>query len=115
MAAPAGLAWLIEHFGLRVPGPAVRSETIAGARRTVVGNGQVLEQYPAAAGYAPKELFAHLRFALRYEPLDAGVWNVVVHAVAPNEMERWIREDPTRRFARRAWYLYEALTGEDWA
>ena len=53
MAAPAGLAWLIEQFGLRVPGPAVRSETIAGARRTVVGNEQVLEQYPAAAGYAP--------------------------------------------------------------
>ena len=63
VAAPAGLAWLIEHFGLRVPAPAVRSETIAGARRTVVGNGQVLEQYPAAAGYAPKGLFGHLRLA----------------------------------------------------
>jgi hypothetical protein len=111
MAAPAGLAWLIEHFGLRVPAPAVRSETIAGARRTVVGNGQVLEQYPAAAGYAPKELFGHLRFALRYEPLDAGAWNAVVHALEPNEMERWLREDPTGRFTRRAWYLYEALTG----
>jgi len=113
MAAPAGLAWLIEHFGSHVPGPAVRSETIAGACRTVVGNGQVLEQYPAAAGYAP--MFGHLRFALRYEPLDAGVWNAVVHALEPNEMERWIREDPTGRFTGRAWYFYEALTGEDWA
>src|ERR1039458_4620277 len=85
VAAPAGLAWLIGHFGLRTPERAVRWETIAAARRTVVGNGQVLEQYPAAAGYAPKELFGHLRFALRYEPLDAGVWNAVVHALEPNE------------------------------
>ena len=64
---------------------------------------------------APKEWFGHLRFALRYEPLDAGVWNAVVHALEPNEMERWMREDPTGRFTRRAWYLYEASTGEDWA
>ena len=103
MAAPAGLAWLTEHFGLRAPAPAVRSETIAGARRTVVGNGQVLEQYAAAAGYAPKDLFG---FALRYEPLNAGAWNAVVHALEPNEMEHWIREGPTGRFTRRAWYLY---------
>jgi hypothetical protein len=98
-----------------MPAPAVRSETIAGARRTVLGNGHVLERYPAAAGYAPKELFGHLRFAPRYEPLDAGVWNAVVHALEPNEMERWIREDPTGRFTRRGWYLYAALTGEEWA
>ena len=101
-AAPAALAWLIEHFGLRVPEPAVRSEIIAGARRTIAGNGQVLEQYPAAAGYAFKGLFGQLRFALLYEPSDAGVWNAAVHALAPNEMEHWIREDPTGRFTRRA-------------
>jgi hypothetical protein len=28
------------------------------------------------------------------------------------DVRRWVRKDPTSRFARRAWYLYEVLTGD---
>src|SRR5260221_3564106 len=105
---PAGLAWLIQHFGLMLPNPAVRSEIVAGARRTVIHNGRVLEQYPKT--YAPSGIFGNLRFALRYEPLDMGVWNALLHAMDRDELQNWVREAPTGRYARRAWVLYESLT-----
>src|ERR1700682_2155564 len=106
---PTGLAWLVQHFGLKLPDPAVRSEIVAGARRTVIQNGRVLEQYPKT--YAPSGIFGNLRFALRYEPLDMRVWNALLHAVDRDSLQAWVREDPTGRYARRAWYLYESLTG----
>ena len=108
-AVPAGLAWLIQHFGLKLPDPAVRSEIVAGARRTVIQNGRVLEQYPKT--YAPSGIFGNLRFALRYEPLDMRAWNALLHALDRNALQAWVREDPTGRYARRAWYLFESLTG----
>ena len=106
---PAGLAWLIRHFGLKLPTQAVRSEIVAGARRTIVHDGRVLEQYPKP--YAPSGIFGNLRFALRYEPLDLGVWNALLHVMDRDELQTWVRDDPTGRYARRAWYLYESCTG----
>ena len=66
-----GIHWLIEELGLDVVPPAVRSEVVRGARKTRIANGEVLEQYPLS--YAPRDLFGHLRFAMRYEPLDLNV------------------------------------------
>lgn len=68
---PIGLAKLIEELGLRVPEPAVRSEAVRGARKTKISDDSILEQYPRT--YAPNDLLGHLRFAMRYEPLDIGV------------------------------------------
>jgi Fic family protein len=107
--APAGLAWLIQHFGLKLPEPAVRSEIVAGARRTVILNGRVLEQYPKP--YGPSGVLGNLRFALRYEPLDLGVWNALLQVLDRGELQAWVQADPTGRYARRAWYLYESVTG----
>ena len=39
-----GLCRLAEDLQLQIPLPATRSEVIAGARRTVIGDGKVLEQ-----------------------------------------------------------------------
>ena len=105
-----GLHGLIEEFNLKVPPPAVRSEVISGARRTTVTDGTVLEQYPK--GYLPVGVIGNLRFAMRYEPIDLSALAAVFGALDIAEFQNWIRSEPTGIFARRAWYLFELLTGK---
>lgn len=106
---PIGLLALIEELGLRVRLPAVRSSAVAGTRRTHISQGLVEEQYPRK--YAPANLIGHLRFALRYEPIDLGVLTAIFRVIDEKLLTTWLREDPTGIFARRAWYLYERITG----
>lgn len=106
----AGLTRLIDDLQLPIPTPAVRSEIIAGARRTRVTDGIVYEHYPRS--YAPEGLIGNLKFALRYEPIDLGVLSAVLRALDRKLLEDWVRQEHTGVFARRAWYLYEWITGE---
>ncbi len=107
---PIGLVRLIEELNLSVPRPAVRSETVAGARRTKIADGIIIEKYPRS--YAPRSLIGQLKFAMRYEPVDLGVLSAVFQTLGADLLEPWIREEHTGVFARRAWYLYELLTGK---
>lgn len=105
-----GLYRLIEELDLAIVPPAVRSEAIRGARKTRIADGQVLEQYPLA--YAPKDLFGHLRFAMRYEPIDLNVLAALFEKIDRKAFEDWVKEEPVSQYTRRAWYLYEFLTGQ---
>ena len=105
-----GLHKLIDTFSLPVSYPTVRSEVVRGARRTRITDGTVLEQYPPT--YAPTEVFGHLRFAMRYEPIDLSVLDALFKAVERTAFEDWIKTEPVGKYARRAWYLYELLTGQ---
>ncbi len=51
-----------------------------------------------------------LRFALRYEPVDLGVYKAAFAHIRQVDLERWVESQPNGIFARRAWYLYELLT-----
>ena len=104
-----GLHRLIEELGLDVVVPAVRSEAVRGARKTRIANGAILEQYPLS--YAPKDLFGHLRFAMRYEPIELNVLTALFATIERKELEAWIKSEPIGRYPRRAWYLYELLAG----
>ena len=101
------LCRLAEDLQLQIPLPATRSEIIAGARRTIVADGKILEQYPK--NYAPEGLIGNLRFALRYEPIALDLYLAIFQALDVRQLEDWIRSEPTSIFARRAWYLYELL------
>lgn len=105
-----GLHGLAEDLGLKTPLPTVRSEIVAGSRKTTVTEARVLEQYPKS--YLRTGLVGNLRFAMRYEPIDLGVLSAAFDALDVRELENWIRSEPTGIFARRAWYLYELLTGK---
>jgi len=107
---PIGLMRLIEDLRLSIPPPAVRSEAVAGARRTKIADGKVIEDYPRS--YAPQSLIGQLKFAMRYEPIDLAVLKAAFRALDTRTLVTWIREEQTGVFARRAWYLYEFLTGE---
>lgn len=104
-----GLHKLIDEFSLPVKRPAVRSEVVRGARKTRIADGIVLEQYPPT--YAPADLFGHLRFAMRYEPIDLAVLDVLFQKIERSVFEAWIKSEPVGKYARRVWYLYELLTG----
>jgi Fic family protein len=104
-----GLARLVEELGLRVPAPAVRSEAVRGGRRTKISGDSILEQYPLS--YAPTDLLGHLRFAMRYEPVDVGVIAAAFQKIPREDMETWVRSEYIGKYVRRAWYLYELLTG----
>src|ERR1035437_2350316 len=105
-----GLHWLIEELGLAVVPPAVRSEAVRGARKTRIADETVLAQYPLA--YGPTDLFGHLRFAMRYEPIDLNVLAALFEKVDRKALEAWIKNEPVGKYARRAWYLYEFLTAQ---
>ena len=106
---PVGQAALITKLGLRVPPPAVTSLVGPGVRRTTVEDGRTIEKYTQS--YAPEDSLAgHLKFALRYEPLELGVLAAAFKAADPRDLEAWVRAEPTGAYARRAWFLYEWLT-----
>ena len=62
--------------------------------------------------YWPGDTFAdHLSFALRHEEIDLLVLKRIFEAVPRREIEAFVRVTPTGIAPRRAWYLYEAMTG----
>lgn len=105
-----GLHALIEQLDLKIRRPFVRSIIAAGTRKTRITASEILEQYPKP--YQPAEgLAGNLRFALRYEPVDLGVYHAAFARIPKSDIESWIQSEPNGTFARRAWYLYEYLTG----
>ncbi|MGJ5815356.1 Fic family protein [Paludibaculum fermentans] len=110
MIGPIGLMGLLQELQLSdVEPPFVRSEVRASARRTVESQDLVLETYPQT--YACGTLQKHLQFALRHEPLDLRVWHRVMDALPAQVVTGWVSGQPNSKYAQRAWYLYERLTG----
>jgi len=108
---PIGQAGLIKRFGLRVPIGAVTSQVGPGQHKTTVEDGHTIEKYPIS--YKPEDTLAgHLKFALKYEPVDLGVLSAVFKAADRKDIEDWVRSEPTGVYSRRAWFIYEWLTGK---
>lgn len=106
-----GHSALIEALGLAVPAPQTESHILGGRRRTEVTDHRVVEIYSRQYAHAGG-LRDHLLFALRHEPLDLRVLNAAFkHAEGPELVRAWVEDEPTGAFARRAWFLYEYLTG----
>ncbi len=62
--------------------------------------------------YWPGGTFAdHLTFAIRHEDLDLLVLKRIFAAAPQAKMQAFVRAEPTAMPVRRAWYLYETLTG----
>lgn len=109
--ADAGQSWLRRHLQLDVPQPAVRSFCVPGSRRTVHDGNQISEFYPPR--YWPGDTaLDHLKFSLKYEPLDLRIIVATFHRLPPTDLLNWIREAPTSKYSRQIWFLYERLTGQ---
>ncbi|MFS0772632.1 Fic family protein [Sphingomonas sp. 1P08PE] len=108
---PIGHLWLREHFGVRAPRPYVCSYVAPGSRRTEIHGPETIEYYGRSYLPDPDQLRTHLRFALRHEPLDLRVFVGALKAMGPEPIHRWVLDEPTGTFSRRAWFLYETFVG----
>ena len=108
---PIGQAWLRANLDLAVPRPAHESFVGTGARRTEIHGDRVRESYPVSYTVADDPV-AHVRFALRHEPIDLTVMVAALRAMPPSDLEAWVLREPTGAMARRAWFLFETFTGE---
>jgi len=75
----------------------------------LVEGGQALEWYPRSY-HSGDSLLANLRFALRYEPLDLRLLRAAFSRIDEALLTRWIQEEPTGAYSRRAWFPFETLT-----
>ena len=106
----AGWAALVETFHIQVPvrhPTAVSEQHIKGSRR-VEGEWTVLDKR-----YWPGESVAdQLDFALRNEDLDLLVLKRLFEAIPHETVTAFVTSAPNGTSNRRAWFLYEFLTGK---
>ena len=105
----AGWAALVQAFAISAPvrRPSCVSEQYVSGSRREAGAWIVFDKR-----YWLGDSFAdHLTFALRHEDIDLLILRRVFEAVPQAEVEALVRAAPTGIPVRRAWYLYEILTG----
>ena len=106
---PIGYAALAGAYRLDVPAPDVLFAT--SERHTLRAEGRWSILTPRYK--LPDTLVSHLAFALRHEAVDLGLLAALFRIPeAPVAITAWVRRQPTGRHSRRAWFLYEWLTGE---
>ena len=106
-ATPAGYSALIDAYSLHVPLPRTLYATGEHHRIRDDGGWRIMTPRHAPAS----TLEAHLTFALKYEGLDLAVLKRLFDATGSGPIEALVRTKPTGTYARRAWFLYEWLTG----
>jgi Fic/DOC family len=106
----AGWAALVQGFGVQAPvrrPSAISGQHVKASRREERG-WNVFDKR-----YWPGESFGEqLGFALRHEDIDLLVLKRLFEAVPQDSVTAFVRSAPTGALNRRAWFLYEFLTGQ---
>src|SRR5580658_2563219 len=105
----AGWAALVQALGVKGPvrkSASVSARHVSGSFRDG-GDWRIFDKR-----YWPGDTFGdHLNFALRNENLDLLILKRVFDAVDAKLVEEFVKATPTGIPSRRAWYLFELLTG----
>ena len=105
----AGSSALVHELSIAAPvrrPSCVSQQHVSGSRRQS-GTWTIFDKR-----YWPGDSFAdHLTFVLRHEDADLLILKRIFEAVPQAEVEALVQAAPTAIPVRRAWYLYEALTG----
>jgi hypothetical protein len=104
-ATLAGYAALMHAYALKVPMP----DGLCAISRKHKRYQQECWSVYTVRHKPDDSLSAHLSFALRYEGVDLAVLKALFLSIDPREVERIIRNEPTGKFSRRLWFLYEWL------
>lgn len=114
---PAGYSWLVQKYQLGTL-PHWRWTFIADrhVRRESMSRGSEVHVLPPPR--APEETdLGHMLFALRYDGVSLPICRALFQAADPATLQAAIvgenRRRPTGAYARRLWYLFEALTGHE--
>lgn len=106
----AGWSALVHALGVKAPvrRPVAVSESHVSGSRRLQGAWPVFDKR-----YWPGEEFGdHLGFALRHEEIDLLVLKRVFAAIPGESVAAFVRSAPKGGPNRRAWFLYELLTGQ---
>jgi len=109
---PVGYDALVKRYGLNpIPHWCVSHVAPKGDRKTVVTPDLTSETYPAR--YDPGDsVGGHLEFALKYEGVNLEILRAVFRAAEAGDLTAYVRGKPSGKYARRAWFLYELMTGK---
>ena len=108
-----GYSWLVDRFDLSVI-PHYRKSFISSQyrRETVVENGLEKHVYPNRyAPSNPDDPLSQLEFAFKYDGVNLEIIERLFCHIDIEMITRYIRNQPTGKFSRRLWYLYEKITG----
>jgi hypothetical protein len=109
---PVGYAALIRLFPVKIL-PHYRSSFVAIKGRGYAQIDDHHEKHVYSRSYLPKEpsnVFWQLEFALKYDGLNLEILAALFQYIHPEQVENYVRVQPTARYARIIWYLYEWLT-----
>lgn len=109
---PIGYAALVEQFKLSVI-PHFRYSYIAlqGGRRVVRSKGSTVYFYDKGYALEPDAgPLEHIAFSLKHEGMNLEIIKACFEHIKAHEVEKYVASQPTGKYARMIWYLYESLT-----
>lgn len=107
----AGYAALIHAYDLQVPLPEKLSYISSRYKRYTQNEWEIY-----TPRYKPVDSIAgHVEFAMKYEGIDLAILHALFQKIRPGEIEEWVKREPTGKFSRKTWFLYEWLTGKELA
>jgi hypothetical protein len=108
---PAGYLYLQKKLAIEsMPNWHRSSVSNTGTQYSKIQNGFVDEVFRTQ--YWPGEKVGdHLEFALKYDGVNLGLLTQIFKKISQEELSRYIKSKPTGKYARRIWFLYEFLTG----
>ena len=115
-AEPAGYAWIVRKYELGVL-PNWRWTFIADrhVHKEIERDGTVHVLLPRPRAPDPTDI-SHLLFALKNDGVSLAIWRALLGVadldVLGEEIRAAVHDTPTGAYARRAWFLFEALSGK---
>jgi Fic family protein len=80
-------------------------------RKEITAKGYEIEWYPPK--YRPgNTLGEQLEFAIKYDGINMEILSSIFQQINPEELTTYIHSQPTGKYARKIWYLYELLTNK---
>jgi len=112
-AKAIGYQWLIDHFKLTVI-PYYRSSYLIdhGSIKVLKDRHPIIYLY--TSDYAldnPDNPLKHLIFALNHEGLNLEIISGIFAKIPADTIQNYVNKQPTGKYERIVWYLYENLTG----
>lgn len=108
---PVGYQALIEKYDLTVL-PHYRQSyiTLKGRGSTVIHHNYEKHIYPKTYALKSDEALDHLEFALKHEGFHLGIIASLFKIVHSDDIKAYFLSQPTSKYARKIWFLYEYLT-----
>jgi hypothetical protein len=105
-----GFARLAELYGVSPVQPLLIRSELGSRRRELRTHDETTLTWTNA--YRPEDSFrGHFEFGLKYERVHLEFFSRLFERTGPEEIERWVRTEPTGAYARRTAFFFEWITG----